>query len=178
MTRGRTRQVERRSTGCCYRRSLERRATPAPWEGPFQGGELRRAAQVPAALGGQVDAAVAAIGTVASYVKDHKAIVLGVFGKSHWAVAPDIPTFKELGFDVTLPGSFGGIVAPRGTPAYIVTTLNEAIKQALAELSFVSFAEMRGSTIDYQGPKAFARELRRAYEENGELIRVLGLTQK
>ncbi|PYU18201.1 MAG: hypothetical protein DMG30_28700 [Acidobacteria bacterium] len=134
--------------------------------------------QVPAALGGQVDAAVAAIGTVASYVKDHKAIVLGVFGKSHWAVAPDIPTFKELGFDVTLPGSFGGIVAPRGTPAYIVTTLNEAIKQALAELSFVSFAEMRGSTIDYQGPKAFARELRRAYEENGELIRVLGLTQK
>src|SRR5207302_163758 len=88
MTRGRTRQVERRSTGCCYRRSLERRATPAPWEGPFQGGELRRAAQVPAALGGQVDAAVAAIGTVASYVKVRSRTSASIRGKRRTHTGP------------------------------------------------------------------------------------------
>ena len=134
--------------------------------------------QVPAALGGEVDAAVAAFTTIASYVKEHKAVALGVFGRRRWAVAPDVPTFKELGLDVTLPGSFGAIVAPRGTPAHIVTTLNEAIKKAVAESSFISFAEIRGTTIDYQGPKGLARELGREFEANGELLRVLGLTQK
>jgi tripartite-type tricarboxylate transporter receptor subunit TctC len=134
--------------------------------------------QVPAALGGKVDAAVAAFTAIASYVKEHKATALGVFGRRRWAVAPDVPTFKELGFDVTLPGSFGAIVAPRGTPAHIVATLNEAIKKAVAEPSFVSFAEMRGSTIDYKGPEALTRELRQEFKENGELIQVLGIAQK
>ena len=104
-------------------------------------------------------------------------MVLGVFDKRRWPMAPNVPTFKELGFEVTL-GSGGVIVAPRGTPAYIVTRLNEAIRKSVAEPSFVSFAEMRGITIDYEGPEALARELRQAYEENGELIRVVGLTQK
>jgi hypothetical protein len=39
-------------------------------------------------------------------------------------------------------------------------------------------ADNTGSTIDYEGPEALARELQQAYEEKGELIRVLGLTQK
>lgn len=133
--------------------------------------------QVAAVVRGEVDAAVAAPGPVVSYVNEHKAMVLGVFDKRRWPMAPNVPTFKELGFEVTL-GSGGVIVAPRGTPAYIVTRLNEAIRKSVAEPSFVSFAEMRGITIDYEGPEALARELRQAYEENGELIRVVGLTQK
>lgn len=133
--------------------------------------------QVAAAVRGEVDAAVAAPGPVVSYVQAHQAIMLGVFDKGRLALAPQVPTFKELGFDVTL-GSMGAIVAPRGTPAYIVTTLNEAIRKAVAEPSFVSFVERTGNTIDYQGPEALARELRQAYAENGELIRDLGLTHK
>ncbi|PYU19393.1 MAG: hypothetical protein DMG30_24405 [Acidobacteria bacterium] len=133
--------------------------------------------QVAAAVGGQVDAAVAAPAAVVSQIKQHKAIVLGVFDERRLALAPSVPTFKELGLAITL-GSMGAIVAPRGTPAYIVTTLNEAIRKAVAEPSFISFADNTGTTIDYEGPEALARELRQAYKENGELIRVLGLTQK
>jgi len=133
--------------------------------------------QVAGAVGGQVDAAVAAPAAVVSQIKQHKAILLGVFDERRSALAPNVPTFKELGFAITF-GSIGAIVAPRGTPAYIVTTLNEAIRRVVAEPSFISFADNTGSTIDYEGPEALARELRQAYKENGELIRVLGLTQK
>ena len=133
--------------------------------------------QVPAAVRGEVDAAVAGPAAVVSYLKDQKVMMLGVFDSLRLPLAPNVPTFKELGFEVTL-GSGGAIITARGTPWYIVTRLNEAIRKAVAEPSFVSFVEMGGNTIDYEGPAALTRELRREYEENGELIRVLGLTQK
>ena len=133
--------------------------------------------QVAAVVRGELDAAVAGPAAVVPYVKEHKAMILGVFDSRRLALTPNVPTFKELGFEVTL-GSGGAIVAARGTPEYIVTTLNEAIKKSVAEPSFVSFVEMMGNTIDYEGPSELANELRRAYEENGELIRTLGLTQK
>jgi len=133
--------------------------------------------QAEAAVRGEVDAAVIAPAAVSSYLERHEVMVLGVFATGRWARAPDVPTFKELGFEVTL-GSGGAVVAPRGTPQSIVTMLTEAIQKAVTEPSYVSFAKTVGSTIDYEGPEAFARELRQAYEENGELLRALGLTQK
>lgn len=133
--------------------------------------------QVAAVVRGEVDAAVAGPAAVVPYVMEHKAVILGVFDSRRLALAPNVPTFKELGFEVTL-GSGGAIVAARGTPENIVTTLNEAIKKSVAEPWFVSFVEMMGNTIEYEGPSELANELRRAYEENGELIRTLGLTQK
>jgi tripartite-type tricarboxylate transporter receptor subunit TctC len=132
--------------------------------------------QVSAVISRQIDGAVAFLAAVASSIKEHRAVMLGVFSNSRLALAPDVPTFKELGFEVT-QGSFGAIVAPRGTPPYIVTALNEAIKKSIGEPSFASFAETWG-TLDYEGPEALARELRQEYEKNGEVIRALGLRQK
>ena len=132
--------------------------------------------QVAAAINGQIDAAVAFPAAVAAAINEHKAIMLGDFSDRRLKPAPDVPTFEELGFDVTL-GSFGAIVAPRGTPSYIVTTLSEAIKKAMAEPSFISFANGWG-TIAYEGPQALTSELRRQYQESGELVRSLGLAQK
>ena len=133
--------------------------------------------QVAAAISRRIDAAGAFPAAVAAAINEHKAIMLGVFSDRRLALAPNVPTFKELGFDITL-GSFGAIVAPRGTPKYIVTTLSEAIKEAMAEPPYMSHVKRNGGTIDYEGPEALTSELQRQYQESGELVRSLGLAQK
>ncbi len=133
--------------------------------------------QVPAALLGQVDAAVAGPGPIMAHVNAGKAVALGVFDERRLPLARDVPTFKELGFDVTL-GSIQGIIAPRGTPGPVVKAINEAIRKAVTEPSFVLLAEKTQNTIDYKGPEAFTAELRQSFEKNRDLIRTLGLSKK
>jgi len=128
--------------------------------------------QVPAALRGQIDAAVAGPGQILQHVKAGNAVALGIFDEHRLPLALSVPTFKELGFDVTL-NSGQAIVAPRLTPASIVKMLDEAIKKAVAEPSFVSLAARTQNPIDYKGPEEFAAELRREFERNGELLRQL-----
>ena len=69
-------------------------------------------------------------------------------------------------------------IAPPATPPFVVRVLDEAIRKAVAEPSFVSLAERTQNTIDYKGPEAFAAELRRGFEMHGKLFRALGITIK
>jgi tripartite-type tricarboxylate transporter receptor subunit TctC len=89
----------------------------------FEGG----APSVTALLGGQVD--VLAGGTVDAlpYKTTGQFRVLGVASdQPDWSM-PDVPTMKSLGYDVNAVSNTG-IVAPAGTPADIVATLEAAIK--------------------------------------------------
>jgi tripartite-type tricarboxylate transporter receptor subunit TctC len=133
--------------------------------------------QVMAAIRGQIDAAVAGPGPIMPHVKSGNAVALGVFDERRLPLARDVPTFMELGFDISL-GTAQAIIAPRATPASIVRVLDDAIRKAVAEPSFVSLAEATQNTIDYKGPEAFAAELRRGFEMNGELFRTLGIKKE
>jgi tripartite-type tricarboxylate transporter receptor subunit TctC len=137
----------------------------------FNGGQVR------AALLGQIDAAIAGPGPIIPHLNTGEALALGVFDENRLPSVRDVPTFKELGFDVTL-GSIQAIVAPLGTPAPVVNALDEAIRKAVAEPSFISLAEKTQNTIDYKGSAAFAAELRDSFKKNGDLLRALGLAKK
>ena len=126
-----------------------------------------------AAIRGQIDAAVAGLAPIMRHVKSGNAVALGVFDERRLPLACDVPTFMELGFDISL-GSAQTIIAPPGTPASVVRVLDDAIRKAVAEPSFVSLAAKTQNTIDYKGPEAFAAELRQGFEMNGEHFRTLG----
>ncbi|MGZ5036464.1 MAG: Bug family tripartite tricarboxylate transporter substrate binding protein [Usitatibacter sp.] len=132
--------------------------------------------QVQAALAGKVDAAIAGAAPIMAHVQGGRALVLGVFDERRLRALPEVPTFKELGFDATL-GTFQALVAPFGTPASVVAALAEAIRRAVSEPSFISLVEETGNTIEYEGPEAFAADLRGKFEKNGELVRSLGLSK-
>jgi tripartite-type tricarboxylate transporter receptor subunit TctC len=57
--------------------------------------------------------------------------LLGVFSKARNPAIPDVPTFKELGYDVA-PLSIGGLSAPKGLPAEVKSRLEAACKAAAA----------------------------------------------
>ena len=133
--------------------------------------------QVDAALAGQIDASLAPPGPTMPHVKAGRGVALAVVAEHRMSLAPNVPTFKEQGFDVTL-GTFQAIIAPRGTPGPVLKVLDEAIIKILNEPSFISAAEATQSTIDYKGPDAFATELRQAFEDNGRLIQLLGMKKR
>ena len=82
----------------------------------------------PDALGamfsGDTQAVFASIGLSAPQVKGGKLAALATSGGARSAALPQVPTFKELGFQGMEFASWFGIVAPAGTPQDIVNKLN------------------------------------------------------
>ena len=59
---------------------------------------------------------------------------------TRWSAAAQVPTFRELGFDVVI-GSARGIVGPPGLPAEMVRILEAAFRETLADPRFAQEAE-------------------------------------
>ncbi len=139
--------------------------TNVPFEGPQQ---------IPALLGGHVDLALAHPAPILPHVKAGKIRVLGVFQHTRNPLFLDAPTFKELGYDVTL-GVYYLLVLPKGTPKPVVEVIHGAFKKALAEPSFMAIMKNSQIDIDYQGPEVVTKELWESYEQCRKLVEFLGL---
>lgn len=83
-------------------------------------------------LAGQVDMSFTDILTALPYVQSGKLKMVGVATEKRSQALPDVATIAEQGlpgYDVSV---FFGVVAPAGTPADRVATLNQAFRQALS----------------------------------------------
>lgn len=63
--------------------------------------------------------------------KADKVVPLAVTGDRRLPEMPEVPTFKELGIDMDVPGWFA-LVARAGTPPDVIERLNAAVNQAMA----------------------------------------------
>lgn len=140
---------------------------------PFAGG----AESVPALLGGHIDGLNAHPSEIGPHVQAGKARVLAVYEEKRDPLFPDAPTFRELGYDLTL-GVYYLLIAPKGTPQGVLKILHDAAKQAMEEPVFVTMAKTRGYAIEYKGSEALRQELWDSYRKNEVLIRKLGLGKK
>ena len=84
--------------------------------------------------------------------------ILGVMSKERWSMAPDLPTFKELGFDYTM-ASLRGLGAPKGLPPDVRAKLIEAISKAANDPEFQSKAAETFQPLRLLSADAFAAEL-------------------
>lgn len=95
---------------------------------PFQG-----SAPINLALmGGQISSA---IDVASSQVENHKAgkiRILAVSTETRIPQAPEVPTFKELGFPTVSGSGFNALYAPPGTPANVVASWNKALANIMA----------------------------------------------
>lgn len=84
-------------------------------------------------VGGQVQVAVADIGSGLAQVNGGKARALAISSSARYAGAPEIPTLQEA-----FPRASGtletiiAVMAPAGTPAPVVARLDKAIREAMA----------------------------------------------
>ncbi|MGZ3359482.1 MAG: Bug family tripartite tricarboxylate transporter substrate binding protein, partial [Xanthobacteraceae bacterium] len=86
------------------------------------------------------------------HIKAGKLRPLAIFSATRSKQLPDVPTLKELGYDVEYY-LWVGIFAPKGTPPAIVTTLRTAIGKAIESDQFKTTLVNIGQELAYlDGP--------------------------
>jgi tripartite-type tricarboxylate transporter receptor subunit TctC len=140
---------------------------------PFQGWGQSS----PALLGGHIEAVVAQPGELKGQVDGKRMRVLVNFTPRRHPVFPDVPTAKELGWDVS-NGVWYMLLAPKGTPAGIVRQVHDAAKAAIDDPKFVQDMTGRGIDIDYRPGEALRADLWREYKLHTEILRRVGMLKK
>jgi len=82
-----------------------------------------------------------------------------VTSDTRWAVAPDIPTFAEMGLPAISYFEWFGLFTPKGTPSDFISKLNTAAVEALAAPAIQSRLRDLGMEIfprERQTPEALA----------------------
>ncbi len=82
-------------------------------------------------LGGQVDMFFATASPLVGQVRQGQLRLLAITGEQRSPALPEVPTFKELGVNVTVTQWYG-LAAPKGTPAPVIKYLSEHLSRALA----------------------------------------------
>jgi len=115
---------------------------------PYQG----FAPSVAALLAGEVQATTVPVPDVIEGHRSGRLRILGVSDSKRHFLAPDVPTFKEQGFDVTY-GSWRVVAGPKGIPADRLAVLEAKFLAALQSPAFVQRANKAGFVITPMGIK-------------------------
>jgi tripartite-type tricarboxylate transporter receptor subunit TctC len=83
---------------------------------------------------------------------------LGVMSPKRSATTPELPTFREAGFDLDT-GSIRGIAGPRGMPKEAVQRLADAIGRALKDPEFQELARKTFQPLRYMPRDQYLAEL-------------------
>ena len=112
------------------------------------------APQTAALLGGHVMAIYG--GTFIFSNKREELKVLAVATEERLPDFPDVPTFKELGYDL-IGGIDRGVTVPAGTPPERIEVLADALRHAAAQKGFVEGMEKLGFHLVNLGPAEYAK---------------------
>jgi tripartite-type tricarboxylate transporter receptor subunit TctC len=99
---------------------------------------------VPSLLGGQIDAVVQLPSALSEYVKSGQVRLLTTVTANRDPAFPEVPTARELGYDVALD-AWRGIAIPKGAPKAVVDTLEAAIRKTVASPEFTQGCERLGA---------------------------------
>jgi tripartite-type tricarboxylate transporter receptor subunit TctC len=89
-------------------------------------------------------------------MKAGKLRALASFSAKRAASAPDVPTLKELGYDVEF-SLWVGLFAPKGTPQAVVNRLRAEVKNAVAADAFKTAMKNIGDQVAYLDAPQFAK---------------------
>ena len=111
---------------------------------------------VTAVLGGNVNFFMSPTSIALSHIKAGKVRALAVSSGKRPKSLPDVPTFKELGYDLEYY-LWVGMFAPKGTPDAITGKLRQVLNQAAHSDLFKTAVANLGQELDYQDQPEFAK---------------------
>jgi tripartite-type tricarboxylate transporter receptor subunit TctC len=103
---------------------------------------------------------------------------LAVTSDTRIALAPDIPTFTEMGLPTVSFLNWAGLFAPKGTPREIINKLNAAVVEALADPAVRSRFAALGQEIfprERQGPEALDALVKADAEKWWPIMKAAGI---
>ncbi len=137
---------------------------------PYQGG----GPALTAIAGGHVDAAATNPGNVKPFIDAGKVRVLAVSSDKRLEDFPDVPTYKERGWDV-VRYQWRGIMARSGTPRAVTERIATAVQKAQQTPEWKSYLKQVTQLDGFQGPDAFRAQLFKDMQEMEAVKKKLGL---
>ena len=138
---------------------------------PFSGS----GAATPALLGGHVGALMT-YSTMAIRYKD-KFRPLAIMSDKRMSVLADVPTFKELGYDL-VEGAYRGVAAPPGTPDDRIKYLADTFDKVMKDPEVVKKMDENGFKIEAMGPQEATDFVKKKMAEYKVLMAEMGLIKK
>ena len=109
-----------------------------------------------AILGGHVDALASGPAVVLPHIKAGKLRPLAGWGAKRVEALADLPTFKELGYDIEFY-IWAGVFAPKGTPEPILQKLRDTVRQAVQDPDFKSAMVKMETPVAYMDAPEFQK---------------------
>lgn len=138
---------------------------------PYKG----TAEQINAIASGQVMAGVNSTG-FGPAVDSGQLRLLATFGAQRSRRWPQVPTLRELGFDIVAQSPYG-LVGPRGLPPVVLATLHAGFRKAVFEPAFVNELAKYDQQVDYLGPAEYGQSCREALAREARAVDKLGLSR-
>ncbi|MBS0336852.1 MAG: tripartite tricarboxylate transporter substrate binding protein [Proteobacteria bacterium] len=126
-----------------------------------------------ALAGGEIKAAMFVLSDALTLVRSGKARVVAVSGGTRSSLAPDTPTFKELGYNIEGNGWYA-LFAPARTPKDVIDRYAKAAIEVIRAPDMKQRLEQMGLEPTGLGPAELGAILRADYEKWGPVIRASG----
>ncbi|MBU3651475.1 MAG: tripartite tricarboxylate transporter substrate binding protein [Limnohabitans sp.] len=130
-----------------------------------------------ALLGGQLTFAIDTLISAAPQVKAGKVRALALATSQRSRLWPDVPTIKELGYDITIESPVG-IGGPADMPAPVVQALQEAFRFAAERPAFIQLLENGALRPWFMPATEFQSFALRAEREQRALMTKYGFAKK
>lgn len=124
---------------------------------------------------GELSTGFVPLADMASLARSNKARVLAIVGSSRHPAFPDVPTFKEKGYDITDEGQYV-MYAPRNTPKKEVDAAAAALRAALNDTEVKARFEAAYLQATGYDARRIADLMRTGYDTWGPIIRSSGFT--
>jgi tripartite-type tricarboxylate transporter receptor subunit TctC len=138
---------------------------------PFQGG----GPALVAVLSGEVSVYWGTIPPLLAHMKSGRLRVLGITTLNRDPSVPDVPTVAEAGVPGYQAAEWGGIVVRAGTPAPIITRLNQEIVKSLKAPDLAQRFAAVGAQAIGSTPEGFSDHIKRERETWAKVIQAAGI---
>jgi tripartite-type tricarboxylate transporter receptor subunit TctC len=129
-------------------------------------------------VGGHVDFGGGHPSEILPHMKAGRLRALAVALEERDGSIPDVPTFKEAGYDVVTAGSVKGVAAPKGTPPEVIAYLEKKFKEVSEDAEFKKIMADLGQPVNYMNAAEYKVWFKKAYDQFGLLYKTLGIETK
>ena len=138
---------------------------------PFSG----TGSAVPALLGNHVTALMSYSPMAIQYQEKFR--FLAIASDKRMDTLKDLPTFRELGYDI-VEGAYRGVAAPPGTPDSIIKHLANAFDKTMKDPEVKKKMDLNGFKTEYMGPEESLALVKKKMVEYEVIMKELGLISK
>jgi tripartite-type tricarboxylate transporter receptor subunit TctC len=122
-------------------------------------------------MGGQVDMMFEQMYAAMPSIQGGKARPIAVTSRTRSTLLPNVPTMAESGFPDVEVLNWQGVIGPKGLPADIVKTLNEAANKALTDATLRDNMVKQGNEIAGGTPEQFGAFIKTEAAKWGKVVK-------